>query len=353
MKILFSLCSWGMGHATRDIPLIGKMLDDGHEVTIAAYGRSLELLKRTLQDRCEYIELFDYPSPYTRSSFMIGKIMLYFPKILRAIKEEHRKASKIIHEGKFDRVISDARYGVYSKSVPSFFMAHQIRYIVPGRIFLGEVATELFNHNFHKKFGTIIIPDYEKDSLSGDLSHNLRFKEGKRIEYIGIITDLKRKDVKQDVDYFISMSGPEPPRTVLEKKILSQIGQLDGRIVMARGRPETMGIDKLENVEMHEFLDRHEQENIMNRSRMIITRSGYTTMMELVALRKKALLIPTPGQTEQEYLSAYHNGLGTFYSVKQSKLSLGRDVEIAEKYSGFREQHSTEESVEKFMQIVS
>ncbi len=353
MKVLLGALSWGLGHATRDLPVLKKMIDEGHEVTVLSYGRSLELLKHTLKDRCEYKELFDYPLPYTKSNLMPGKIMLYFPRILKAIKDEHRKAQKIIHQGNFDRVISDARYGVYSLKKPSFFMTNQVKYISPGRFFLGELATEFFNHNFHKKFSAVIVPDYRDNSLSGDLSHNLKFLKDKRIEYVGMLTDLQKKEVKQDIDHFITISGPEPQRTLFQEKIFKQIDQLKGRIVVTCGKPESINKDLLGDVEVHTHLKREDQEDFTNRSKMVIARSGYTTMMELVALGKKALLVPTPGQTEQEYLSKYHNKLGTFYSVSQNKFQLGRDAKIAEKYSGFNEQHDTKKSVDKFMQIIS
>jgi len=351
MKTLFAVCSWGLGHATRDIPLMRGILKAKHSLTIVGRGRSLELLKGELGDRCQYVSMSDYSSVYSKKDFSVAKFLGYFPFYIDEIIKEHIKIKKLVRKEKYERIISDSRFGVYDKKIPSYFIFHQLRFISPVRIKLFEMATERFNYSFFKEnFSMFLVPDDKKNPLSGDLSHNLRYFKDDKVEYLGIISDLKKREVKQDIDYFISL--PEPQRTVLEKIILQQASSLKGKVVIALGRPEDQRNRTFNHLRIFGYLGRKKQEEIMNRAKLVITRSGYTTLMELVALNKKALLIPTPGQTEQVYLADYHRKKGNFYSVSQDELNLTRDVEIASQYRGLSHEVDTDKAVEIFMKNV-
>ena len=353
MKTLFAVCSWGLGHATRDIPLMRGILKAKHSLTIVGKGRSLELLKGELGDGCQYVSMSDYSSVYSKKDFSVAKFLGYFPFYIDEIVKEHIKIKKLVRKEKYERIISDSRFGVYDKKIPSYFIFHQLRFISPVRIRLFEMATERFNYSFLKEnFSMFLVPDDKRDPLSGDLSHNLRYFRDNKVEYLGIISDLKKREVKQDIDYFISLSGPEPQRTVLEKIILKQASSLKGKVVIALGRPEDQRNRTFNHLRIFGYLGRKKQEEIMNRAKLVITRSGYTTLMELVALNKKALLIPTPGQTEQVYLADYHRKKGNFYSVSQDELNLTRDVEIASQYRGLSDEVDTDKAVEIFMKNV-
>jgi len=352
MKVLFGICSWGLGHATRDIPLIKRMLEEGHTLTLCGKGRSLGLLKKEFKKDCLYLDIPDYSSPYSKRNFFVPKFIAYFPFYIDEIIEEHKRTKKLIYKKRYERIISDNRFGIYSKEIPSYFISHQLRFIVPGRIKPFERVTEGFNYSFKKNFYKFLVPDDEENCLSGDLSHRLNYFKKNRVEYLGIISDLKKRDVEEDIDYFISISGPEPQRTVLEKKILAQALSLRGKVVIALGKPE----DDKEIVNNHlhisGFLERERQEEIMNRAKLVVTRPGYTTIMELAVLGKKALFIPTPGQTEQVYLASYHKKKENFYSVEQDKLNLREDVEKAKEYKGIAYNASKENGADKFMRIV-
>lgn len=351
MKVLFGVCSWGLGHATRDLPFIQEMINRGYELTIIGRGRSLIFLEKELEENCSYLDIPDYSSPYSKKDLFVAKFIAYSPIYVNEITKEHTRIKKIIKKERYDRIISDNRFGIYYKDIPSYFLSHQLRFIVPGRIKPLERGTERFNYFFKKKFHKFLVPDYAENSLSGDLSHNLKYFKKDKIEYLGPLSDLKKRKVEEDIDYFISLSGPEPQRTLLEKKILKQAPLLKGKVIIALGKPEIYKEEKKGNLHIFTFLNRKKQEEIMNRSRLVITRAGYTTLMELVILGKKALLIPTPGQTEQIYLAKYHKERGNFYSVSQNKLDLPRDVEEARKYPGLNH-NSKENAVEKFMEIV-
>ena len=197
-----------------------------------------------------------------------------------------------------------------------------------------------------------LVPDDRDNPLSGDLSHNLRFFKDGKVEYLGILSSLRKLEVKEDIDYFISLSGPEPQRTILERKLLKQAPLLKGKVVIALGKPEEYKEEIKGNIRIISFLDRERQEEIMNRAKLVIARPGYTTLMELAFLGKKALLIPTPGQTEQIYLASYHRSKGNFYSVDQDELDLVRDVERAKQYKGISYEEAGESAVDKFMRTV-
>ena len=355
MKVLFGICSWGLGHAVRDLPLIKRAIQAGHAITIVSIGRPLEFIRKELGERCTYYEVPDYSPVYSEKTLSVVKFVGRLPVYLNEVAKEHRKISQLVRDNGYDRIISDSRFGVYHPDIPSFLIFHQLRFIAPGRIRIFERGTEGFNYLIRRNFVKVLVPDIKEDnaSLSGDLSHDLRYFKDDKIEYLGILCDLKRRELPQDIDYFISISGPEPQRTILEKRIMSQLPSLhDASVVVALGKPEERNTTVSRNVKIFNCLGRKQQEDMMNRSRLVITRAGYTTLMELAVLGKKALLIPTSGQTEQIYLARHHLQKGNFYSVSQERLKLARDVKEAEKYPGIRTKIRAEKAEERFMKVV-
>lgn len=354
MRILFGICSWGLGHAVRDLPLLKRMIRGGHQISIVGRGRSLEFVKKELGSDCVFYNVPDYSPVYSKKSFSVVKFVGRFPIYLNELRREHRRIEELVSKESYDRIISDSRFGVFHPDIPSFLIFHQLRFIAPGRVKIFEKATEGFNYLSGRNFKKILVPDLEKEnlSLSGDLSHNVYYFKRNKIDYLGVLCDFKKRKVPQDIDYFISISGPEPQRTMLEKKILPQLSSLRGRTVVALGKPEEKKNICYRGARVFSYLDRQKQEEMMNRSRLIIARSGYTTLMELAVLGKKALLIPTPGQTEQIYLAEYHFKKGNFYRVSQEDVSLARDVREAERYPGININIWPEEAEERFMQIV-
>jgi uncharacterized protein (TIGR00661 family) len=354
MKIIYTVCSWGLGHATRSLPVIRKLIKEGNELTIISNGRSLDLLKKELGKDLDYFDIPDYPMLISENSrqFM-AKSIIYWPKFVGRLESGFKKLKKILEKSKFDRIISDARYDMYSRKIPSFFISHQIRILNPMRFRILERSSETFNLFFFKRFVGVIIPDYKKDNLSGDLSHNLSKIDEKKLHYVGVLSDFKKKNIKKDIDYLISISGPEPQRTIFEKKVLSQIDNLTGKIVMTLGKVEKEDKFNNKNIEIYTFLSKGKREEFLNRSKLVISRSGYSTISDLAVVDTKALMTPTPGQIEQEYLGEYHNKKNTFYCVDQGKIDLHRDTEIAKKKTGITRKCDVEKNVEKILDIVN
>ncbi|HDO19438.1 MAG TPA: glycosyltransferase, partial [Thermoplasmatales archaeon] len=261
-----------------------------------------------------------------------------------------KRVIELVEKDGCDVIISDGRYDVYNRKIPSFLITHQVRIMNPLRIKFLETGSEIFNLFFLKRFRKFLVPDYEEDSLSGDLSHNLKLIDRKYLCYIGVLSDFRRRDVKKDIDYLISLTGPEPQRGILEKRLMEQVNKLEGNIVVTLGRKgEEIASD---NIRIYGIVGREKREELMNRSKLIVSRSGYSTIMDLAVIGTKALLIPTPGQIEQEYLASYHRHRGTFYAVEQNEIDLSRDTEEAMRMRGITRECSVERSVEKVLEVV-
>ncbi len=347
MKILFGVFDWGMGHATRSIPLIEGLLGKKHRVDIVSTARAMNVLKDHFKKRCRYFDVPSVSQPSTKTKYMSLAFAFNSLKNSKELKISRRKIEEIISKEKYDIVINDCRPDVYDKKENSFLINHQLHYKVK---FFQFVVDRAFN-KFMKKFAIVFVPDFPPGKLTGMLSNNPKFKG--RVEFIGILSHVKKKKLDKDIDYFISLSGLEPQRTLLEEKILSQIERLSGKVVVTLGKPELKSIKTLRNVKIYSSLNSKDQEEMLNHAKFVIARTGYTTVMDLLELgKKKVLFIPTPGQTEQEYLSNCFEKGGYFHHVNQKKLNFSKDIEDAKKFNGFDIPWKTEESVKKFMKIV-
>lgn len=348
MKILFGIFDWGLGHATRDKPLIEELLKN-HEIHIISTGRPLKVLQSWFKEKCKYHEVSSLYHIYSRKGSFKTGFVLTIPKMAKSLACARKKTEEIIKKENFDLVISDCRYDVYDKPDNSYLINHQLRFKAPKVV---EAILEKWLAKRMKKYKYVIVPDYENNDLSGELSHGLKYFPKEKIKYIGILSHVKKMNVREDIDYFISLSGPEHTRMELEKKIIGQIKDLSGRIVIACGNPDSEKKEISENISCHSFLDTKKQEEMMNRAKFIIIRSGYTTIMELAELNKKALLIPSPGQTEQEYLGKYLEKKEYYHHVNQSKLNLKKDVEKAREFRGFNPPWKTNDSIKNFMKLI-
>lgn len=353
MDIIYSLCSWGLGHATRSLPVIRKLIKEGHTLTIISSDRSLQLLKRELGSDVAYIDIPDYPMLVSENSRQfIAKSMVYWPLFIKRMEDGLQQLQKILKHTKCDRIISDGRYDMYSKHIPSFFISHQIRIMNPLRIQILERGSETFNTFFFKRFQDIIVPDFKENSLSGNLSHNLKKIDEDKLHYVGILSDFSHQNLTKDIDYFISLSGPEPQRSILEKRIIEQIDELQGSIVMSLGKTEETDVPTDKNIQIYTYLSKEKREELLNRSNMVISRSGYSTIMDLATIGNKALMIPTPGQIEQEYLAQHLKKSNICHTTTQDKLQLEKDTKLAQKTKGFPVTGNIEKTVENVLDIV-
>ncbi len=329
----------------------------GHEVTVGTSGNALALLQRECP-QCNFIIFKDYPAPYSDSRYFLPHFVAGIPGLLRAFAAERKRLEQILAENRFDLIISDNRMCVYSSKIPSYFISHQLRYSMPRYLYPFEMMTMPFNSFFHSKFLGVIVPDINPNgccnNLSGKLCRSNVNATNSRVFYAGILTSTKKMAVDRDLDFLAIASGPEPQRTRLEEIILSQVQTLPGEKVVLLGSPQKELHKKLDgHTTVHSYVSTEEKTELMNRARFIIARSGYTTMMELAELETRhGLFTPTPGQTEQEYLSRYYANQGWFLSRSQYKLRLSEDVAEASHFQGFPEMAKTEENVKKLYEGV-
>ena len=356
MKVLYGVCSWGLGHATRSLPIIRKLIDEDANLTIISHGNALKFLKDELRGKeVRFFDIKDYPIPVseTKGAF-IAKSIMYWPRFMQRMNRGIKFVARLSEKEKFDVIVSDGRYDIYSRRIPSFLITHQVRILNPFKLRLFEYGSEIFNLFFLKRFVKFIVPDYEdSDNLSGKLSHDLKLIRKDQLSYVGVLSDFRRRNLKRDIDLLISLSGPEPQRGILERIIMNQLSKIDGKIVFTLGRPDRRISKDMGNVKVYSIVDRDKREELMNRAKMVMARSGYSTIMDLAVIKTKALLIPTPGQTEQEYLAKYHMEKGNFYHVEQENLNLERDLEKAKGFTGITRDCDTEKSVEKVLEEIT
>lgn len=355
LNILFGVQDWGLGHATRDLILLRALVSAGHRVTIISNGRALQMLRQELNGRCDYIRFKDLPKPLSRRALWFHiKMSLALPLVFHTYRRERQLVQRLCRSRNIDCIVSDTRYGLCSDEIPSFHLVHSMRQIVPGRPRILERLVEIGQRHLLRKGRKILVPDQLQNGLAGDLCHRLDCDWGGRLAYIGILSSLTCAPAETDIDVFVSVSGAEPQRSIFERLVLDQIGKVKGRVVVTLGRPEAAAVvSQNGRLRVYGYLNREKQQEMMNRARLVVTRSGYTTLMELAELGKKALLVPTVGQSEQEYLAEYHERLGHWHGVRQSDMVLARDVEKAFTYSGLPPMQPTRESVARFLGIVA
>ncbi len=153
--VFVSPLSWGLGHAARVTPIIRELLYHGHEITIAASGGALEMLKKEFPE-CHFIFFKDYPAPYSSTRFFLPKFALNIPNLSRALADEKKTADKLLSNDRYDMIISDSRLGVYSEKIPSFFISHQLRFSVPYYIRPFESLSLYVNEYFPLSQNTIL-----------------------------------------------------------------------------------------------------------------------------------------------------------------------------------------------------
>ena len=333
-RILVAPLNWGLGHATRCIPIIDAFLTQGAEVILASDGRALQLLREEYPT-LPCLELPSYDILYP-SKNMIWGIAQQMPKITKAILKEQQRVEQIVKDHSIDLLVSDNRFGCYSKQVKSIFLTHQLTIKMPYPWL--EAFVRRLNHYWIKKFDWCWVPDYQNaPNLSGDLGH-LPWRTSFQIQYLGPLSRMhSQRDQKDDFLYkaIIILSGPEPQRTFLEELILEQLPTINGQFLVIQGKTEAK-TDKMihKNITLHSFMTSKALNDAICRSECVVCRSGYSSIMDLAQLNKKAVLIPTPGQTEQEYLAKKFHQQKIFLTQEQSSLDLKSALTAVNAFTG-------------------
>ena len=321
-RVLVAPLNWGLGHATRCVPIIRGLLAEGYEVVIAADGYPLRFLRREFP-HLEWVEFEGLKVKYADGQSQVGAMLRQLPSFLRGIWREHKELKRIVERYEIDVVVSDNRFGLWCGDVHSVYMTHQLMVKMPRGLKWMEWAVWRLHRWFIGHYDECWVPDVEgEDNLSGDLSH--KYPLLKNTKFIGPLsrfstTPIRWEDVrveaealglKERYDVVAVLSGPEPHRTNLEKQITDyRLQIIDGSsFLIIQGLPA----DDLRLAEHRDGVDYipHLQTELlqwyMQEAREIVCRSGYSSIMDLHTIGRKAHLIPTPGQTEQIYLAEIH-----------------------------------------------
>lgn len=298
--ILIAPLDWGHGHATRSVSII-RELEKNNRVYIGVTAVTRDVLNEEFPNLTK-VEVPSYNIKYSKHLPLWLKLLLQWPRILATIRKEQKLLQKLVNELGINLVISDNRFGFYSTNVHSVFITHQLFLKAP---VFGAIA-QYINHRFILKFNEVWVPDYEdeKTSLSGSLGHGKHFHP--LVKYIGPKSRLTsyKTEVEIKYDYLILLSGPEPQHSMLARQLVAEARRLEQKKFAFCS--QVFNAEPLTNMEVFYKPNSNQLAKIILQSKIIICRSGYSTLMDLHLLGKKDfILIPTPGQTEQEYLAEY------------------------------------------------
>jgi len=311
------------------IPLAESLQKAGHNILVGAGKESLAFFRRELSG----LTIIDFPGFKPRYSALFPQyiaVIIRLPLLLYHISAEHFRLKKLIREYNIDIVISDNRFGLWNRNVRTVYVTHQLRIPFPGGLRSMEWIGVRLHRFFIKRYNYCFVPDLPGElNLSGRLSHQLKVPGN--VRYIGLLSrfsngeSYERKPDMVSHDYVVVLSGPEPQKSILRKKVMGILRDTGSRTVILEGRPSgNSRIEGKDNIISYDHLPRNEMKELLGKSANIISRAGYSFIMELISLNRSALLIPAPGQTEQEYLADYLSAKGWFKMALQDKLS-GRE----------------------------
>lgn len=310
MNVLVCPLNWGLGHATRCIPLINKELTEGNDVYIATDGLPLQVLKEHFP-RQTYIEFPSYRFRYSSGKTQVPAMLSSIPGILTGIIREHYQLKKICGKYKIQKIISDNRFGCFHKKVESVYITHQLNIMMPTGLKHFQKIIRHIHYFFINQYDTCLLPDYPGDkNLSGALSHG--FPLPRNAQFIGPLSRFEGitiPDMPEIYENIAIVSGPEPQRTLFQQQLRKICLDSGKKSLLICGLPgKNIAPQTTENLTILPHLSTAELAGLLVRANKIYCRSGYSTIMDLEALGclGKAEFFPTPGQSEQEYLGEYH-----------------------------------------------
>ena len=332
IRILIAPLDWGLGHTTRCIPIIKEFLVNDSDVWLAGVGSQEVLLRSEFPD-LPFLLLPGYNIKYSKTSRgLVWKLIVQSPRIISCINNEHRWLDRVAKTHGFDAVISDNRFGLYHPDLPSVFVTHQLIIKSP----LGKWNQGLlqkWNYRYINHFSECWVPDLAgEDALAGELSHPT-ILPGVPLMYVDPLSRFERNGRPEIADQLLFiLSGPEPQRTILENNIINEVSHYPGTATIVRGLPSSESvIPSTGMIKFYNHLSTKELNEEIEKADWVISRSGYSTIMELAKLQKRSILIPTPGQTEQEYLAQFLFQRKLAYPVNQKEFTLNHVLSEAKK----------------------
>ncbi|MCY7293254.1 MAG: glycosyl transferase family 28 [Ferruginibacter sp.] len=326
-RVLIAPLDWGLGHATRCVPIIKEFTAQGFDVIIAGEKSGAVLLEKEFP-HLKILKLKGYRVSYSKNKhFFFVKLLSQLTKIQAAVRHEHKWLQRIIEHYKIDILVSDNRYGFHNKKCYNIFITHQLS-IKTGNRFTQWLAQKI-NYGYINKFNECWVPDVEgNENLAGQLSHPLTMPIIP-IKYIGLLSRFTKSVTEKKYNLVVILSGPEPQRTILEEIILKQLKKITLNTFVVRGLPSAINKIYSENklVEIINHLPANKLNDLISSSNIVVARSGYSTVMDLAVLQQPSILIPTPGQTEQEYLATYLAAKKYCITAEQKNFDLIQEIQ--------------------------
>lgn len=331
--VLIAPLDWGLGHTTRCIPLIRELINLGCDVIIACNSTQKELLQQEFPST-GYTHLAGYEIRYGQTRWItFAKLILQSVKILMKIKQEKRWLQHFLTSQPVDALISDNRFGLYTTGIPTVFMTHQLC-IKTGLGSFADLVARRWNYRRIERFTTCWVPDKAGNpSLAGELSHPARMP-AVPVAYIGGLSRFESCSGSTEAGkLLIILSGPEPQRSIFETLLLQQVKDYAGRVTIVRGLPLATALPAApENCSLLNHAPAAVLHTLICPATLVISRCGYTTVMDLLKLHKKTILVPTPGQAEQEYLAHYLQAQSWAYTTPQKGFVLARALAEADAF---------------------
>ena len=327
-NILICPLEWGLGHAARMIPLARKLREMNNNIFIGSGEEHLSLFRNELPG-LSYIKFTGFKPGYSHFLPQYLALFLRIPVLLYHIILEHFRLKRIIREHAIDIVISDNRFGLWNRNITTVYVTHMPLIPLPKALRFLEFIGIILHRAVIKKYSLCFIPDLPGElNVSGRLSHGIKLPGN--VRYTGILSRFITYGPSPHENPIIFrhntviLSGPEPQREILKHKLVTLLKDKKPITVMLEGKPgKTSEIVRSGNITFYNHLPNSEMREMITGSESIITRSGYSTIMELISLNCSALLIPTPGQTEQEYLAEYLSENRWFTTISQGEIKAG------------------------------
>ncbi len=326
-RILIAPLDWGLGHTTRCVPVIRQLQRLGHDIVFAGDERQQTWIRQSFP-RIDTVFLEGYRVRYSRRALMFT-ILWQLPRLLNTIRQEHAWLLDLVKRERIDGIISDNRYGLWHPQRPSVILTHQLA-VHTGLGTGSEAAVRQMHYRYLNRFGEVWIPDLPGgENLAGKLSHPDQLPPGAR--YIGWLSQFEQpKEMGAGRHVLVLLSGPEPQRSILADRLWAQAIQIRQPVAFVEGKGGAMRQDIPPHIRHIPLADTKSLQALLEEASLVVCRSGYSTLMDLARLGKLAVLIPTPGQTEQEYLAKTLAAEGVFYAMRQSEASLQMAIELAE-----------------------
>ncbi len=357
-RVLVAPLDWGLGHATRCIPIIRELITQGAEPCLACAGPTARLLQQEFPGLAIF-PLRGYEVRYAKSRAGLFFSMLFqLPRLLASVRKEHAWLKALTATEHFDAIISDNRYGLSHPTIPAVFITHQLHIRSP----LGkwnERILQKMNYRFINRFTQCWVPDQATaPGLAGALSHPEK-KPAVPLKYTGPLSRFHETGITEKKGHLlILLSGPEPQRSLLEDQLSKAIAHYPGTADFVRGLPAAQSfIPSTRMLQFHNHLHAEALQEKIAEAEYVIARSGYSTVMDLAKMGKKSILIPTPGQTEQEYLAAFLQQQQFACSFPQQGFDLNKALETARSFHyrlpGIRDQGQLENCVRELLHSLS